>query len=64
VTFATPEPDASYYLNVTPVALGAGTPTGATHVVQIDKTSAGFTVYLEAAPGVSGSVGFDWQLSR
>ncbi|MDD3926089.1 MAG: glycosyl hydrolase family 28-related protein [bacterium] len=64
VTFNKPEPDASYYLTLTPVS-ERGKPSVDSHIVtDIAKTSAGFTVNLAAAPGAGNSIIYDWHLIR
>lgn len=64
VTFDVEEPDDSYHVAVTPVS-STGTPdTGSNRVLSVTKTSAGFTVEVEAAPGSGNSVTFDWILVR
>ena len=64
VTFGTAEADASYYLSVTPVGFGATAALGSNRIVKITKTTGGFTVYFEAAPGTGNTNTFDWILVR
>ena len=59
-TFATEEPDTSYFVTLTASA-ESGTPAIDSHIVtSIAKTTTGFTVTVAAAPGASASVTFDW----
>lgn len=64
VTFAEEEPDAEYYLDATPITKSAAPAAGSNRVDHIDKTTAGFTLHVEAAPGAGESVTFDWILMR
>jgi hypothetical protein len=64
VTFATNEPDSSYYLSVTPVS-STGTPVaGSNRILSVAKNAGNFVVTLETAPGGGNSVTFDWHLIR
>jgi len=64
VVFDTPEPDANYFLTVTPTTIG-GTPNpGSNRIRSISKTERGFTVTLENAPGQGNIVTLDWHLIR
>ena len=61
----TPEMDDKYFLAVTPVSHDeTSPPLAATRVTRVDKTDTGFTVYVEAAPGLGNKVIFDWHLIR
>jgi len=62
VKFTVTEPDALYFLNVTPVGQTGEPAEGSNRVKWIDKSEKGFTVHLEMAPGKGSSVSFDWQL--
>ncbi len=69
--FDVPEPDAAYFLSVTPTAIGCApqpcTPApaaGSNRIKRINKTANGFTIHLEVAPGAGQSVTFDWILIR
>jgi len=64
VVFDRPEPDGHYFVSA--VASGTqGRPRpGATRVAVAEKTAAGFTIELEAAPGPDSSVAVDWILIR
>lgn len=68
VTFAIPEflvgGVATYNLRLTPVTVSAAASAGSSRVRSIAKTATGFTVTVEAAPGVGESVTFDWDLTR
>jgi hypothetical protein len=62
--FLTPEPDANYFLTLTPTTV-IGTPAyGSNRIRSINKTKEGFTVMLESAPGKGNKVTFDWHLIR
>jgi hypothetical protein len=64
VTFPTAEPDATYFLQVTPAA-PTGTPAaGSNRVKSISKAAGSFTITLEVAPGASMGQTFDWVLIR
>src|SRR5581483_6775839 len=65
VTFAAPEPDAQYVVGIMPAAQVGLSTQAATRVRGVTKTTAGFTVALEAAPGTfNSSVTFDWVVMR
>ena len=64
MTFKTAEPDADYYLSVTPTSHTGHPASGSNRIKSIDKTAENFSVKLEAAPGVGNGVGFDWILVR
>jgi len=64
VTFAAAEPDTSYFLAVTPISKSGAPAAGSNRVDHIDKTTGGFTLHVETAPGVGTSVTFDWTLTR
>lgn len=62
VAFSVNEPDAAYLLSVA-VTDQTGTPaTGSTRAATKSKATTGFTIILEAAPGVGNSVTVDWIL--
>ena len=64
VVFTTPEDDGNYF--VTAVVSGTvGAPAaGSTRVFITNKIAAGFTINIEAAPGVGNSVDVDWIITR
>jgi hypothetical protein len=64
VIFQTAEPDANYFLSVTPTAINGSPAEGSNRIKSISKTATGFTIILEAAPGEKKSVTFDWHLIR
>jgi pectate lyase-like protein len=64
VIFQTAEPDANYFLTVTPTTINGSPAAGSNRVKSISKTATGFTILLEAAPGEEKSVTFDWHLVR
>jgi hypothetical protein len=62
--FPAAEPDRGYFLTVTPVDR-AGTPRpGSNRILAISKSTTGFDVAVEVAPGAGSSVTFDWHLIR
>jgi hypothetical protein len=64
VTFDSAEPNATYYVTATPSSY-VGTPaTGSNRIIQITKTTAGFTLFIETAPVGGATVRFDWILVR
>lgn len=63
-TFAEVEPDADYYVAVSPSGFTGAPAAGSRTVVSVVKTTADFTVTIQAAPGVGASVTFDWILGR
>ena len=60
VTFDTAEPDEAYFITATPVTAAAG--TWSVHVTE--KTTEGFTVVLNDAPGAGNTVEINWMLMR
>lgn len=64
LTFPTEEPNASYFLALTPVFSTSGAAAGSNSIIAIDKTAAGFTITVVAAPGSGKTVNFDWILIR
>ena len=64
VTFSSAEPNATYYIVATPVSV-TGTPaTGSNRVTTISKSTTGFTINVEVAPGSTNSVTFNWIMVR
>lgn len=63
VTFGTAEPDATYFISVTPSALSASAAAPG-NVWVTSKATSGFTINIETAPGASESVTLDWHLIR
>lgn len=64
VTFPIAEPDTNYFI-LTSVSGTSGAPaSGATRTFVTNKTTAGFTVNLEAAPGSGNNVTVDWLMLR
>lgn len=64
VNFPTAEPDANYFINVTPTASTGVPAAGSNRVVSVSKLAGSFTVTIEAAPGGAATVTFDWVLIR
>ena len=64
VKFATPEPDAEYFVTATCVSVKGDVPDGARHVFIKGKSKTGFDVCLEDAPGKGSNVDVDWILVR
>jgi hypothetical protein len=64
VSFGTQEPDANYFLTVTPTVTTGSPPLGSNRIRSVTKTRDGFRVELEAMPGDGNSVTFDWHLIR
>lgn len=65
VTFGTAQYDTNYKLAAFVPTTTSGTPaTGSNRVLSVAKTTSGFTVTLEAAPGVGNTVNFDWVTQR
>lgn len=58
------EVDATYYLIANVATKTPGAAAGSTRVYVTDKQTMGFTVNLEAAPGIDESVTVDWMLIR
>lgn len=64
VTFTSVEPDDDYHV-IAMVSDTSGNPdAGATRVHVTSKATSGFTINLEAAPGVGKSVTVDWHVVR
>ena len=64
VIFATPEPDANYFVTATAVS-AEGNPSAAARNVHIaEKSPEGFTIGAQEPPGEGGSVKIDWILVR
>ncbi|MFQ5872900.1 MAG: glycosyl hydrolase family 28-related protein [Dehalococcoidia bacterium] len=64
VRFKAEETDKNYFLTVTPVSSTRTSPRGSNRVLSVSKSTTGFTVIVEAAPGTGNSVSFDWHLIR
>lgn len=64
LAFGTAEPNANYYVVLTPVFSTSGAAAGSNRILSVAKTTAGFTVTVEAAPGAGKAVNFDWVLVR
>jgi hypothetical protein len=64
VRFGAPEPDAAYFVSAVVAGVSGQPGPGATHAWVRDKTAAGFTVRLDAAPGHDAAVTVDWILVR
>ena len=64
VTFSTPEPDANYRVQMTVNEVTGAAAAGSNRVKSIAKTTAGFTVTLEAAPGAGCDTVFSWMIFR
>jgi hypothetical protein len=64
VRFSTPEPDAAYFVSAVVAGVTGHPAVGATRASVRDKAAAGFTVALEAAPGLDSTVTVDWILVR
>lgn len=63
-TFVNAEPDADYRIVLTPVTVAGGAVVASTRIIGVSKTTTGFTITVEAAPGGVGIVTFDWILVR
>lgn len=57
-------PDSNYYVVATPVSNSGSPATGSNRVTGINKTTSGFAINIETAPGVNNSVTFNWILIR
>ena len=65
VSFGVNEADTSYIIELTPQSVIGGTPAaGSNRVASIAKTTSGFTVTTEVAPGTGNTLQWGWQLSR
>jgi hypothetical protein len=64
VTFASTQPNTSYYVSISPATATTGTNPGATRLLSLEKTTAGFTVRLEKEPGADQTVTFDYMIQR
>ena len=64
VALVPPEPNAAYFVQLTPVVSVGGPAAGAYTVTQVAKAPGSFQVSLSAAPGVGKSVTFDWLVYR
>lgn len=64
VTFATAEVDANYRVQMTVNDVTGAAAAGSNRVKSISKTTAGFTVTLEAAPGAGCDTTFSWMIFR
>jgi hypothetical protein len=64
VRFSAAEPDPAYFVSAVVAGVAGQPAAGATHVWVRDKTTAGFTVVLEAPPGADSAVTVDWILVR
>jgi hypothetical protein len=58
------EPDALYFVHITPVNSAGSPATDAFVVTTINKFTTGFEVIMKAAPGSGKSVTFDWLMYR
>ncbi|HEU4647546.1 MAG TPA: glycosyl hydrolase family 28-related protein [Gemmatimonadales bacterium] len=64
VRFATPEPDAVYYLTCTVTGVRGSPRVEATRVRAEGKSARGFTIRSEVPPGSGNAVTVDWMLIR
>jgi hypothetical protein len=64
VTLTPAEPDAGYFVQMTPVTLSGGPATGALTVGGVAKAAGSFVVTVTAAPGAGKSVVYDWFVHR
>lgn len=64
VNFAVPEADAAYRVAVTPLEPNGNPALGSNRVLSVMRTTKGFTVHVETAPGGAASVSFSWLLFR
>ena len=64
VTLTPVEPDALYFVQLTPVATTAGAPLGANTVNNVTKTAGSFQVSVTSAPGAGRFVVYDWLVHR
>jgi len=58
------ESDDGYFVTVTPVSARGSPAPGSNRIRSVTKSSGGFAVTVEAAPGPGSSVTFDWHLIR
>jgi hypothetical protein len=64
VTLTPAEPDALYFVQLTPVATTAGVPLGANTINNVTKGTGGFQVSVSVAPGAGRFVVYDWLVHR
>jgi hypothetical protein len=64
VTLTPAEPDALYFVQLTPVATTGGAPLGASTVTGVTKGAGSFQVVVSAAPGAGRQVIYDWLVHR
>lgn len=64
VTFSTAQPNTSYFLSLTPATRTDGADPRAAQVLEVAKTTAGFTVQVEKPPGYGQTMTFDYLLRR
>lgn len=64
VTLAPVEPDATYFVQVTPVAVAGAPTTGASTIRSVTKAAGSFTIEVATAPGAGTSVSYDWFVYR
>ncbi len=64
VRFGAAESDSGYFVVASVSALSGKPASGSTRVFVTDKSTSGFTVHLESAPGAGNSITVDWILIR
>lgn len=64
VTFAAAQADTNFYPILTPSGYTGTPPIGATEIIQISKTTAGFTITVNASTGVGNTVTFNYHVHR
>ena len=64
VTLTPADPDALYFVQLTPVATTGGAPVGANTITGVTKTAGSFTVAVATAPGAGRFVVYDWLVHR
>ena len=64
VTLSPAEPDASYFVQLTPVQTGGAPTSGAYNVKQVAKSAGSFEIEVTTAPGGGNTVIFDWLVYR
>lgn len=64
ITFSRNEANTSYFVSITPTAKTGAPAAGANRVVSVAKSTTGFVVTVEAAPGGATDVSFDWIIVR
>jgi hypothetical protein len=64
ITLAPVEPDAAYFVQVTPVSIFGTPASGAFTIRTVAKAAGTFTITVLAAPGTGNVVAYDWLVYR